>query len=292
MSTQLLSPEQTEALNKARRMNAKPRPPVVPELKLVQTDIGNIKAGNYIIKTYNPETKESDITKIGENPKVTILHRAYSYSYFDEVDKELKAWTNEFTGFTNLDQTFLFSKKDGKAVAEFQGNYPQLKRYKNENYCFKKGANVMSLLKFRTILYVLYAGKPYRMFVSNASNSGIDPDTGKPADMGRPMEGSLGKFCQEVSHSDANAFFEHTCALGSTKIEPEGKPAYYLMTFKEEGKTEDLGAVTNIYMQLLSDLEIMLRNDVERMSIATMEKEESSDVKVAAEVMNSDLLPF
>src|SRR5687768_17617107 len=87
----VLSPEQTALLN---RIKPKPRLPRIPELRLYNTmmDVPDVERGEYFLSRYNPEAKKNDITPIGPNPKVVILRKLNSYSYYNEKLKRLVAW--------------------------------------------------------------------------------------------------------------------------------------------------------------------------------------------------------
>ena len=88
----------------------------------------------------------------------------------------------------------MFKKKGNDVVIDFDGSYPEFKLYKEKNWTQYNPAKERSenLLTFRTVLYVLYKGQPYKMFVSNASSAGVDAD-GRPS-FDKPQEKSFQSY--------------------------------------------------------------------------------------------------
>jgi hypothetical protein len=267
----VLSPEQQNVLAKARQVASRPNVQRVPELRLYNTmmKVDGVQIGEYFIQEWDTEAKEQKITPIGPNPKIAILHRCYSYSYFDEDAKDashpkgrLIAWTTEFNGFTALDTVTLFSSDGKDTKVEQQGSYKEIKAYINQKYVVQKpNGSIKKLMKFTNVLYVMYEGKVYRMFVSNASAAGVDGDEG--ADFKNPQPESLLDYLGKASEVREAAYFENQCELGSRFV--EGERQYYLMLFKLVGPNPDLVAAIDTYGKLLADLDMLQKMDIQRM---------------------------
>ena len=100
-TTTLALPQQT-ALQKMRQANSKPSISAMPEIKFKQSDkeMGDLSKGSYYLKTFENETVKT--RDIGPNPEIVILHRAYTYSYYDEDAETLRAWTSDIDSFDDL----------------------------------------------------------------------------------------------------------------------------------------------------------------------------------------------
>jgi hypothetical protein len=265
METALLTPADAEALKAARSLNSRPTVPNIPSIKLKNSEkkVEGLTRGNYFIEDYDGENKT--FRDIGPNPVVHILHRCYTYSYYDEDASQLVAWTSEIDGFTEYDPTvYLYSKRDGKASVEFCGNYPSVKQYMLANYSVTKGEKQKSLMKFQNCLYVLFEGKPYRMFVSNAGAAGI-AEGAKGPDFKHPQKESLQNFIDTTRGIEMEAaLLEFDCQLGSRFIEDAEQP-YYIMTFTNAGPNEKIPETMPVYRKFMMDLAKNRQWELDRM---------------------------
>lgn len=281
-SNALLSQDQQTALAFARQQNAKRSIPRPPEIRLhnVMMDVKGVEKGQYFINRFNSTTEENEAEPIGPSPKLLVLHRAYTYSYYDEQANRLVAWTNELTSFDEGQRVFLFCNNGEKAFIEKEGTFPEVQAYMKQKYVIQKpGGSLKNLMKFTNVLYVLYGGidpekNVYRMFVSNASAAGVETPESTP-DFKNPQPGSLLQFWRETQNRETAAF-ETWCELGSKYI--EGTRQFWLMTFtpKEQVSDSDLGTVVGAYQRLLNDWMLMQKADVERMAVKDLMDEAST----------------
>lgn len=264
MSTELLSPADVQFLEKSRKVNSRPTVPNIPSIKLKNSEkkVEGLTRGYYFTETYENEEKKT--RDIGPNPVVSILHRCYTYSYYDDDKDMLIAWTSEIEGFDSLDPTvYLYSKKGDKAVVEYRGPYPVVKKYMKENYSIQKGDKQKSLMKFQNCLYVLFEGKVYRMFVSNAGAAGI-AEGAKGPDFKDIQPKSLTDFIDSTRGAEMAALYEFNCKLGSRFIDDAEQP-YHIMTFENIGPNEKIAETVPICRQLEKERAMMLQWDLDRM---------------------------
>jgi hypothetical protein len=104
MDTALLSPADQLVLKEARQLNTRPTVPNMPSIKLKSSEKKVLDPegkplirGNYFIETY--ENEEKHVRDIGPRPVLNILHRCYTYSYYDEDASQLVAWTETVESF-------------------------------------------------------------------------------------------------------------------------------------------------------------------------------------------------
>lgn len=266
----LLSPADSTALAEARRLNARPTVPNMPSIKLkssekkvLDSDGKPLTRGNYFLESY--ENEEKVVRDIGQNPIVTILHRCYTYSYYDNDAGQLVAWTTDIDDFASGEDVVLFSKKGGKAGIEFSGPYKDFKGYKEERYSVEsKNGRKKSLLTFQNCLYVLFEGKVCRLFVKNTGTVGLAAGTNIP-DFDNVQPLSLEDFVSTTRGVEMEAaLLEFTCQLGGRFIEDLDQP-FYIMTFKNVGPNEKLPETVPVFRKLSFDRAMMRQWDIDRM---------------------------
>lgn len=255
-TTALAPADQNRLLSQARGEVSRPRLPQFPTIKMrnAKSTMKDIKKGEFaLVKNIEGEGgKSEDVTPLGPTPKIVILKRRFSYSYYDEDTQELVAWTNEIDRFAEGQIVKLAHKRGGKkTVRSF--TWPEFKAWKEQADEGKK-------LTFRNVLYVC-VGEPKienlaRLFVSNASVTGVT-DGEKTGDYKHPLPGSFLDFEKPISWSQS-AYFECVCELGSTWLEQN---EYYLMTFKNAGPNESMDATLPIYGMLNTELAIRFAQD-------------------------------
>lgn len=264
MSTALTTPQQQQALAAMRAANAKPTVSSMPEIKFKQTDteVQGLTKGHYYLKTF--ENEEVKVRDIGPNPEVVILHRAYTYSYYDEQAETLRAWTSDIDRFDDLTYAYLFEKDDKGTVRIIaEGSYPALKKsIKSPKYQVMKGDTVKNLMKFTNVLYVIFEGQVCRMFVSVASSVGIAAGEKSP-NFDQPQPLSLEDFVQTTRGIETQGLGEFVCKLGSIYKKDVTQP-YYLLTFENIGPNGDLSTATQYYTKLLQDRDQKLQWDLDR----------------------------
>lgn len=226
-----LSPDELSILE-ADRQKMGGSMPSIPQIRLSNKDMTQAPEGEYFTELYKGKDEEPEIRLRGPNPEVTILYKTNTYSYYTK-EAGLVAWTSDIHGFTAMDDVTLFVKRDGKVSVDFHGPYPSFKLHK-EKYVSRDEitGTTKNLLKFKTVLYVLFEGKPYKVFVSNASNAGVDQDGNPSFESPQPL--SLQVF-NDMLWREKRAAYEFTVRLGSRLIE-SSKP-YYIMTFENVGET-------------------------------------------------------
>ncbi len=271
-TTSLALPHQQAALAKMRKANAKPQISAMPEIKFKQSDkeMGDLSKGNYYLKTFENETVK--MKDIGPNPEIVILHRAYTYSYYDEDAETLRAWTSDIDSFDDFGTVYLFEKlPDGKVRIEKEGSYQAVKpSIKSPKYQMTKGEKVKNLMKFQSVLYVLYEGIVCRMFVSNASAVGIKEGEKFP-DFDNPQLLSLEHFVSTTRGEEVSALSEFVCKLGSIYKKDSTVP-YYILTFENVGRNEDIALAVDTYPKLMADREQKLQWDLDRIGGSSLKE--------------------
>ncbi len=236
MNTSLTLSSDELAIMEADKQKMGNRFPTIPQIRLSNTDMKQAPEGEYFIQKGYGEDVE--IVPIGKSPKVVILYKTYTYSYSTKEDG-LIAWTSDIHGFGALDDVVLYKKVNGKVEIAFEGSYPEFKDMKKQKFTTVDPVTEKpkSVLKFKTVLYVSYEGECYKMFVSNASASGVDAE-GKLA-FDNPREKSLQVFFDTL-WKDKQISYQYQVQLGSEFI--KGSKPYYIMTFGVLGEQgiEDL----------------------------------------------------
>lgn len=234
-----LSPEQQKTLAAARQANSRATPVSFDSIKLkdsekkvLDADGKPLPRGEYYIESYDHAKKEKSYRHIGANPEIVILHQCWTYSWYKEGEG-LMAWTSDIQELNEFGHVTLFSKKNGKMGIEFQGPYkPNFKQHMERNYIAADGEK---LLKFQTLLYVLFEGSVYRMFVTNASAAGI-PMGEKAPDFSRAQPGSLKAFIETTRGVETGGLPEFICRLGAV-FRDEMEQPFYIRTFENAGRT-------------------------------------------------------
>lgn len=259
--------------------------PTIPQIRLSNTDMKQAPEGEYFIQRGYGE--DAEIETIGSYPEIVILYRTYTYSYSTKEDG-LIAWTSDIHGFGALDNVTLYKKTNGKVDIEFDGSYTDFKILKDKKYSVvdPMTGKSKSVLKFKTVLYVSYLGQCYKMFVSNASSSGVDHE-GKLA-FENPKEKSLQVFFNSL-WKDKKISYQYKVQLGSELIK-SSKP-YYIMTFSVLGEQAIEDLKTSIRMSQDAQKAILIIDNARK----DYNKKESTDpIKVIAHESEIDPadLPF
>jgi hypothetical protein len=214
-----------------------------------------------------------------------ILHRCYTYSYYKEGEG-LMAWTSDIQDLSEYGYVTLFSKKNGNASIEFQGRYkPDFKQYITTHYTVQdpKYGGLKSLMKFQTLLYVLFEGKVHRMFVSNASAAGI-PQGEKAPSFKDPQPGSLISFIETTRGTEMEgALCEFDCRLGAV-FRDEMEQPFYIRTFENAGPNPKLSEALGELRKLNAAIERDQRARVESAAIHDLAEETNNGVIDALEV--------
>lgn len=233
----VLTQEEKSLLERDRQKMGGSHVPSLPLIRLANKDMSQAPEGEYFIEERRPD-ENPIVTSIGKNPEVTILYKTNTYSlYSDELNATL-AWTTDIHGFTQMDAVTLFRKRDGRVTIDFDGAWPDFKKHMQEHYVVYNSVKEKyeKQLTFKTVLYVLYKGKPHKIFVSNASSVGVD-EHGKPS-FDKPQQHCLQEFTT-MCWNEKRALYEFSVTLGSRFV-PSSKP-YYIMTFpsiRELGEEE------------------------------------------------------
>lgn len=287
-----LTPDQQAVLDQARKENDRSFTPRIDEIKLAQKDMAGVSAGEFYTQSWDAESKQKVFKNIGKNPQIVILRKAATYSYYSEALKRLVAWTSDINGYSEQDSVILF-KNDGKSpFIEFRGSYPEFKAYSLKNYTTVNPVEdtIKKLLSFKTVLYVLYENKVYRMFASNPSVTGI-AEGEKTADFKKPQLLSLTHFLDNLndlsSGEHSAACFEEICELDSKYI--ESTIPFHIIQFKKTGVKPDMEFVLDTYQKLKADLISLLSEDIKRMG--KREPSFTEDEKIIGEIQVEDL-PF
>lgn len=225
METSITTTDRTNILAMAKSLRDGERPQQFPTLKMrnSKNPTSSVKKGEFY--TSKIVDGKEDITPLGANPHVVILHRRYSYSYFNKETEKLEAFTNEIDGFhpnQKVDLTII-APGGSKTLQSFM--WPEFKQWKAQDEELGKK------LTFKNIMYcVLGDPKPEnvcRLFVSNASVTGVK-DGEKTGDYKNPLLGSFTEFSKMFTYSGTE-YCMSVCELGSQWLETN---EYYLVTFK------------------------------------------------------------
>lgn len=189
--------------------------PVIPQIKLANKDMTQAPEGEYFIETKKKD-EPSEIQKLGKNPELTILYKTATYSWYDETQNEMMAWTSDIHGYGDSPVT-LYMKKNDKVVIDFDGTFNQFKDYRKKFDVLNPttGLKQKSLLTFRNVLYVLFEGKPHKMFVSNASAVGVQPD-GKPS-FDKAQRHSM-QYFTDMCWNEQKALYDFAVTMGSKLV--------------------------------------------------------------------------
>lgn len=199
--------------------------PTIPLIRLANKDMKQAPEGEYFIETRKGKDEEPDIRVIGPNPEIVVLYKTNTYSYYTPEDG-LVAWTSDIHGFNSLDAVTLYRRKGDKVSIDFDGVWPEFKKHKEAKYetIDPVTDRVKKLLKYKTVAYVLFEGKPYKMFFTNASAVGVDAE-GLPS-FKNPQPKSLESFLKQCWF-DKRMHYEFAVTLGSQFI--EGSKPYYII---------------------------------------------------------------
>jgi hypothetical protein len=210
-----ISPEQRESYrsrNTVTRSNSVDIPTI--KLKNSMSKVKGVKKGHFFTtEEIDGEVKHTDL---GETVEVVILNRYYTYSNYDKDTEKLVAWTNEIIDFDS--NVCVYVPQEGSAPTTEIMHFTDFKTLKKND---KWGR-----MTFKNVLYVLLNEKVYRMFISNASNTGV-VDGDKYGDFDNPLPDSLMKFCDKVG-AQAGCFTDKICILGANWLEDNN---YYTISF-------------------------------------------------------------
>jgi hypothetical protein len=284
-TTALTTVEQQKYLQDLRSEVGGTRLPQYPKIAMVndKSEVKGMVKGEY----YTSEQMKNDageyetITKsIGTNPEIVLLRRRYSYSFYSKKQDKLLAWTCELDDFKQ--NVCLLNNSTGTPTLEFSGSFREFKTYADQKYRDQEGKN---LLKFRNVFYVLFQGKVYRLFVSNASITGI-PSGEDHGDYKNPQEGSFLLF-EKLLQASQMHYSERVLRLGSQLKEGD---SYYLMTFADAGENLNIVEAINLRQQLDVDLRQRFKQDFGSF-ISQQAAQQDTDV-VEAEIVTPADLPF
>lgn len=236
MSTALTVSEENDLLKIAIAEVGGKSLPIIPQIGMVNnmSDVEGMSIGEYYIRRSVEEDGERKTVyqSIGFKPELIILLRRYTYSRFSKSQDKLIAWTNELEGFSDDDMVHLINNKGEKPQLETSLPYPQFKSYINRTYRDDEGKMT---LKFKNVLYVKYENEIYRMFLSNASVTGI-PAGEDHGDYKNPQKGSFTAWERTLKAPEPQAYFFRTVKMGQSEV--QGKD-YRLMTFEDLGMNDD-----------------------------------------------------
>lgn len=266
-----LTPEQKKKLDLDRSRGGG-QFPNIPVLRLANKDMTQAPEGEYFIETRKGKDEKPDIEVVGKNPEIVILYKTYTYSYYDDTGNSLIAWTTDIHGFGDSPVT-LFLKVNGKVTIDFEGTFNQFKKYRTKFDILhpvtkeRTGSN----LTFKTVLYVLCNGKPCKMFVSNASSVGVQPD-GKPS-FDKPRDRSLQCFT-DMCWNDQKALYDFAVTMDSRLVKKQ-----------EAGKPEESGVV---YAQVPKPFYIMRFESVRRLEGAELGQAIDASMKAEQAIRTID----
>lgn len=222
-------------------------------------EIEGMQDGEFYVTSYRRDEDSGDyqkkFTNIGRDPEVILIKRLYSYSCYNKKDKKVVAWTNEFEGFTANDEVFLIRKPNGTPHLETRLPYPEFKQYRVKKYYDDlEGKNKLS---FRNVFYALYKGRLCRMFVSNASITGV-PEGEDHGDYKNPQPGSFVQFERGLRDDQGYVrhYSERKIRLGSIH---NAKKDYYLMSFTDVGATPEAELIQALETKEKLDTDLNLR---------------------------------
>lgn len=291
-----LTPEQQRKLE-ADRSRGNGQFPQIPAIRLSNKDMTQAPEGNYFIETKKGKDEPADIRDIGKNPELVILYKTVTYSYFDEQNQELVAWTSDIHGYGDNPVT-LFLKVNGKVTIDFEGTFNQFKAYRSKFDILhpvtkeKTGSN----LTFKNVLYVLFEGKPYKMFVSNASAVGIQPD-GRPS-FDKPQSRSL-QYFTDMCWNDQKALYDYAVTMDSRLVKKaETAPAepdviyaqvpkpFYIMRFESVRQLEGAELATAIDASIAAEKAIYTIDRIRKEQV--MEDQHKTTKEEALDVFGDD----
>ena len=287
-TTSLTTAEQQKYLQDLRSEVGGARLPQYPKISMVnaKSEVRGMVKGEY----YTSESVKNDkgeyetMTKsIGTNPEIVLLRRRYSYSLYSKSQDKLLAWTCELDNFDQ--QVCLVNNASGSPTLEFSGSYQDFKAYKDSKYRDIEGRN---LLKFRNVFYVLFGGRIYRLFVSNASITGI-PAGEKHGDYKNAQEGSFLLFEKQLQAAQVH-YSERIIRLGSQIKEGD---SYYLMTFADAGDNPNIAQAIEARQQLDADLRQRFAQDFGSLLAGQIQKDAVIEAEpVYASETKIEDLPF
>jgi len=284
-STALTTAEQQKYLQDLRSEVGSARLPQYAKIAMVndKSEVkGMVKGEFYTSEQVKNDAGEYEtVTKsIGMSPDIVLLRRRYSYSFYSKKQDKLLAWTCELDDFKQ--NVCLVSNASGTATLEFSGSFQEFKMFRDQKYTDQEGKN---LLKFRNVFYVLFQGRVYRLFVSNASITGI-PMGEKHGDYKNPQEGSFLLF-EKMLQAAGMHYSERILRLGSAIKEGD---SYYLMTFADAGENLNIVEAIELRKELDADLRRRFAQDFGPL-LSKQAAQQDSDI-IEAEVVSTADLPF
>lgn len=243
-----LTKQEAELLAMAQQEMGGARRHFFPKLKISGKGTKTkIPEGHFYVVVLDKEA-ENGVREIdvGENPEILIMKRLYSYSWYSKAKEKLLGYTNEFDNFTPEDEV-IYVNCSSAPFAQFRGNYPEFKAYKDENLYDHEEQK--SKLRFTNVLYV-YLEHPdtevrvFKMMVGNASAAGI-PEGEDRGDFKNPEPTSLIAFLEGTRKSDPTVFFGTKCRLDSYL--KRGGIEYYVVTFENVGAVPDVARLSRLW---------------------------------------------
>ncbi len=285
-SAEIMTAEDEAVLAELRKMNEKQEFVKYDTIKLKNSEkkVEGLTRGHYFIESYDgskPDGERKTFRDIGANPQIVILSRAYTYSESSTEDG-LLAFTTDIGSFDANQYVQLFSKKnsEGKMTLEFSGVWPQFKAYMADHYVTVKNGKSEKMLTFQNLLYVLFEGKVYRMFVSNASAAGV-AEGALGGDFKNPQPLSLLAYIASTQQQTGSALCDYVCELGST-FKDDVEIPYYIRQFKNVGRTPTptLIAAARATKSILMDAMKQQKDIAEKKAIVSLGLEMNQDTTV------------
>lgn len=272
-----LTPELQAKLDRDRSRGGN-QYPAIPLIRLANKDQTQCAEGEYFIET-KVKDGEWEIQKLGKNPELVVLYQTRTYSYFDRESNQLVAWTSDIHGYGD-NNVVLYLKTDGKVTIDFDGTFNEFKSYRTKFDVINPatGLKKESLLKFKNVLYVLFEGKVCKMYVTNASAVGVQPD-GKPS-FDKPQSRSM-QYFTDAQWNTQQALYDVAVTMSSKLVKkmeasmPEDKDViyaqvpnpYYIMQFESIRKLEGKELATAVEASMKAEAAIRTIDEMRKNTV-------------------------
>ncbi|MFA7143030.1 MAG: hypothetical protein WC175_03510 [Candidatus Dojkabacteria bacterium] len=196
--------------------------------------------GQFQLEEY--EDREKKITLLGKEIEIVILKEKRSFSYYNDVSKQLELFTNELNVSNGSISAFEpVALKDNNNNIVWQGRYEDFMKERKVNWLKAKrdGQEYQSsMLKQKVILYayIISEKKMVKIFVNMSSTIGIDPKGGYL--FKNPAEGSLEKLKEQKK-----SIAPYVYSVKLTNIKGEGDKIVWrkwLFNFGRDLNTEEI----------------------------------------------------
>ena len=204
-----------------------------------------LNKGKYVLES-SKRTENADKTisyekvrELVKDPKIIILRKRYSYSYYDSTKNSLELWTNELDTFDASQPVVVFDKQKDLKKPEIM-TYAEFKDAKlnRAEWVKVERGEARSLFTFVTVLYIVVDGIIAKFFVKMSSLIGQQADG--TYDFKSPMPGSLKALEQEMGN-----IAPYTKDVVITPIAVEGDIPYYKHQFVLGTDTEIRTQIAN-----------------------------------------------